>query len=112
MDDVANHQIVMANAQIGCPPQEGSSKLVKPTPHIELRRDCNSHIWYVKRNLRKAARFCSGVARSWLDMRETRSFSAPCLFKKRSLCAVNAEANSERNLYNPPSGLVLSLHLM
>jgi hypothetical protein len=31
---------------------------------------------------------------------------------KKSLCAENAEANSERNLYNPPSGLVLSLHVL
>jgi hypothetical protein len=30
------------------------------------------------------------------------------ILNKKSLCAENAEANSERNLYNPPSGLVLS----
>ncbi len=35
----------------------------------------------------------------------------PRFFHKKSLCVENAEANSERNLYNPPSGLVLSLHI-
>ncbi len=35
-----------------------------------------------------------------------------CSEHKKSLCAENAEANSERNLYNPPSGLVLSLHIL
>jgi hypothetical protein len=33
------------------------------------------------------------------------------LLHKKSLCVENAEANSERNLYNPPSGLVLSFHV-
>jgi hypothetical protein len=37
----------------------------------------------------------------------------PCrAHHKKSLCAENAEANSERNLYNPPSGLVLSFHVL
>jgi hypothetical protein len=34
------------------------------------------------------------------------------ILHKKSLCAENAEANSERNLYNPPSGLVLSFHVL
>jgi hypothetical protein len=34
------------------------------------------------------------------------------ILHKKSLCAENAEANSERNLYNPPSGLLLSFHVM
>jgi hypothetical protein len=44
-------------------------------------------------------------------MKESVRFSAGHTHKK-SLCVENAEANSERNLYNPPSGLVQSFHLM
>jgi hypothetical protein len=45
------------------------------------------------------------------DPGKARSASLPYCFHKKSLCVENAEANSERNLYNPPSGLVLSLHI-
>ena len=34
------------------------------------------------------------------------------MINKKSPCAGHAEANSERNLYNPPSGLVQSPHIL
>ncbi len=58
--------------------------------------------WRIRLLLVKQARRGSG---------KVRSIALPCCLHKKSLCVENAEANSERNLYNPPSGLVLSLHI-
>ena len=40
------------------------------------------------------------------------AFLPAFFYVKKGLCAENAEANSERNLYAPPLGLVQSLHVM